>query len=250
MKSRFIDAFDVIVLDMGDTFMFDVDRFGEDEDYYATYCRVGGQRLRPEEVHARITDVFGRMLNAARDAARYDDFGDVRRFLEDPGGLPRLPAAEAELIVEVFALHEVGSVPESHAKALRQLRSTHRLGIVSNVWSPSHVFEAELDRAGIRDLFAVRVWSSDCLSIKPSPRLFGKALDAFAVEAARALYVGDNPKRDIAGAKAVGMGAAWIENDARPLTPEIPKPDLIVSDLTQLPIVTRGEKTAEQPDRT
>ncbi len=234
MNNRFIDRFDVILLDMGNTFMFDVDRFGEDEDYHSTYRDLGGRILTPEEVRAPITKVLDRMLIAARDPARVDDFGDVRRFLVESGAASELPPQELDLIVNVFSRHELGSIPKRHADALRQLRSSHPLGLVSNVWSPSPVFESALESAGIRYLFAVRVWSSDHLSIKPSARLFQIALDAFAVDPARVVYVGDNPKRDIAGAKAMGMAAVWIENKSRPLTPDIPEPDYIVSDLTQL----------------
>ncbi|MBI4768283.1 MAG: HAD family hydrolase [Deltaproteobacteria bacterium] len=234
MTARFIDHYDVILLDMGNTFMFDGDRFGEKEDYHATYRQLGGQELRPEELRFHITNVFERMLGAGRDPARQDDFGDVRRFLAETIS-SNLSSKEVELIVEVFARHEIGTVPETHADALRQLSRSHPLGIVSNVWSPSSIFEAELERAGLLNLFAVRVWSSDTLSIKPSPRLFQKALRSFAAPPERVVYVGDNPLRDIIGAKSLGMATVWIENKTRPLTPEIPRPDLIISDLTQLP---------------
>jgi HAD superfamily hydrolase (TIGR01509 family) len=234
MSNRFIDRFEVILLDMGYTFMFDVDRFGEDEDYYATYRELGGQILSPEEVRVPISEVLDRMLEAARDPARVDDFGDVRRFLRESGAAAQLPPLELDLLIKVFSRHELGSIPPEQAETLRQLGRTHPLGLVSNVWSPSPVFESALEKAGIRDLFKVRIWSSDHLSIKPSARLFQIALDAFPVDPARVVYVGDNPKRDIAGAKAMGMAAVWIKNKARPLTPDIPIPDLVISDLTQL----------------
>ena len=250
MRNRFIDEYQVLLLDMGNTFMFGGDRYGEAEDYHATYRELGGTVLSRNEVQTHIAEVFDRMLTAARDPSRVNDFGDVRRFLAESKRVVALPASEVNLLVDVFSQHEVGSIPQTHAEAIHQLRASHPIGIVSNVWSPSSVFESALDRVGIRDLFAVRVWSSDCLSIKPSPRLFQKALDAFRVDAARTLYVGDNPRRDIVGAKAMGMGVVWIENPTRPLTPEIPEPDLIISDLTQLAKATSNERTAEQPDRT
>ena len=234
MESRFIDKFEVILLDMGNTFMFGMDRFGENEDYHATYCQLGGQYLGPEEVHDVITNVFGQMLSAARDPLRYDDFGDVRRFLNELDGTAKLSESENELIVEVFSRHEVGKISETHVESLRRLSSTHQLGIVSNIWSPCKVFENELDRVSIKELFTICVWSSDSLSIKPSPHLFLKALDAFSIESARIVYVGDNPMRDIAGAKNLGMAAVWIANNLRPLTSEVPDPDRIISDLTEL----------------
>ena len=49
MHTRFIDQFDVVLLDMSHTFMFDVDRFSDTEDYAATYRQVGGNLLSDEE---------------------------------------------------------------------------------------------------------------------------------------------------------------------------------------------------------
>jgi FMN phosphatase YigB (HAD superfamily) len=235
MKDRFIDDFVVILLDMGNTFMFGGDRFEANSDYHGIYRELGGQSLSAEQLNRGISELVDRMVRAYRDAARYDDFGNVWRFLREDRALSRLPFDEQERIVEVFSRHEIGVVPETHKEALAQLRRTHLLGIVSNVWSPSGVFESSLEAGGIRDLFAVRVWSSDHVSIKPSPRLFQRALEFFGAKASRAVYVGDDPLRDVAGAKAVGMATVWIENKKRLLTPSISHPDLILSDLTELP---------------
>jgi FMN phosphatase YigB (HAD superfamily) len=242
MGRRFIDDYRAIVLDMGNTFMFGADRFGDGEDYHATYRQLGGAALGPDELRAAITDVLDRMIRAFSDPARYDDFGSIHRFLADAGVPDRHPPEEVDLIVEVFGRHELGTVSPAYADVLHQLRRTHPLGIVSDVWAPSRFFEAELTRAGVRDLFTVRAWSSDGLSVKPSPRLFRKALDALGVAPAGAVYVGDSLRRDVAGAKAVGMAAVWIENAARTLTADIPQPDLIIHDLAELP-------TAPRPDR-
>lgn len=47
---RFLDQFSVLLLDMNGTFMFGHDRFGPDQDYFATYQRVGGRSLDRESV--------------------------------------------------------------------------------------------------------------------------------------------------------------------------------------------------------
>jgi len=47
-------------------------------------------------------------------------------------------------------------------------------------------------------------------------------------------YVGDNPRRDVAGAKGVGMKAVWINSDNRELPVGIPQPDMTISDLGDL----------------
>ena len=243
MSGRFIDDFAVILLDVCNTFMFDADRFGDAEDYHTTYRQIGGRSLGAREIRTCINGILNRMNGASHDPERYDDFGDIRRFLG--AEIAELPHSERERIVEVFARHEVGRIPEIYAEAIRQLARSHLLGLLSNIWSPSYNFEVELDRVGLRDHFTVRIWSSDHGSIKPSSRLFQMAVDAFDIDPARVLYVGDSPQRDIAGAKAVGMAAAWIENEIRPLTAEVPSPDLIISDVTQLLHVCRQEKIAE-----
>ncbi len=55
MKHRFIDGFDILLLDMGLTFMFNSDRFSDSEDYGATYRQAGGYLLNGEEVHRIIS---------------------------------------------------------------------------------------------------------------------------------------------------------------------------------------------------
>lgn len=80
-------------------------------------------------------------------------------------------ADEIAILEKVFSEHEVGTVPQAYANALRQLHRTHRLGIVSDIWSHSEGFYQELARAGIRELLEVVVFSSDIGIIKPSPDL-------------------------------------------------------------------------------
>jgi len=60
-------------------------------------------------------------------------------------------------------------------------------------------------------------------------------MSLIGTDPARILFVGDHPEYDIAGATAVGMRTVWIENPAHPLTGDIPVPDLVIPDLTQLP---------------
>ena len=44
---------------------------------------------------------------------------------------------------------------------------------------------------------------------KPDPAIFHRALDRLRVDPARAVFVGDHPDVDVAGARAAGMFAIW-----------------------------------------
>jgi hypothetical protein len=63
MQTRFIDQFDIILLDMGYTFMFDVDRFSDTENYGTTYYRLGGTLLSSRQIQEIISTVFDTMLS-------------------------------------------------------------------------------------------------------------------------------------------------------------------------------------------
>ncbi len=229
---RLIDDFDVVLLDMGNTFMFDCDRFFDPAELYRTYCDLGGTRLDAVELATRIGDVLDVMYAQNRDPASYERFQLVRAHLDERHG--DLAASERHRVEAVVARHECGRVPIGHAEAVRSLHHSHPLGLISNIWSPKDLFEAELRRAGVLDVFDVRVWSSDHGCIKPAQALFRRAIDHFGMSPERMVYVGDNPRADVGGANAAGMASVWIENEERPLEPGGPQPRYIVSSLHAL----------------
>ncbi len=231
---RFIDNFKVILLDMGNTFMFECDRFGKNEGYFETYANLGGSNLKWNQIEEIIDNTFSSMLEASRNPDCVEHFASVAEFLRKATDGMNISSEDTKLLETVFALHEVGRIPKSSANALHKLRQTHPLGLVSNIWSKPEVFESELRRAGVLDLFEVFIWSSDYSVIKPSPRLFQLAIDYFSLPPNQMVYIGDHPIRDVAGAKSLGMSAVWIRNNEKPWTPDYPRPDLIVDDLSEV----------------
>ena len=248
MVPRFIDQFPILLLDMGNTFMFGCDRFGNGSDYFGTYRRTGGRRLDEQVVSSVIDGLFHLMKAEYCNPAQYGSFGTAGEYLRRLPVAKGLPPSELEILEGVFARHEVGEIPGSHVRVLNELSRTHTLGVVSNIWAHPKVFEAEFRRVGILPLFATLVWSSEHGCIKPSPRIFLEALNRLEADPAEVLYVGDNPNRDIAGAKGVGMRAAYIENAERPLPAAGPKPDLIIRSLGGLLDAPATHKRMSQPD--
>lgn len=237
-KLRFIDRYKVILLDMQGTFMFGGDRFSEGEDYASTYRALGGRRLAGAQVCAVVGEVFKLIDADYRDPARQEDFPAVREYVDGVLREFGLPRAEAGVIEEVFAAHEAGRVPETHARALRRLRETHRLGVVSDFWCPGTLCLAEFRRAGVAELFEAVVFSSDHGVNKPSPLIFRKAVERLGVSEAEVLFVGDNLARDVGGAKATGMAAVWIDEGGgraglEAVAPSS-RPDLVIRDLADL----------------
>ena len=234
MHTRFINPFDIILLDVSHTFMFDVDRFSDTEDYGATYRQIGGNLLNNEKIHRTIAALFDNMLADYEDPNCYDSFPSVFSYLKALPESKDLPGDEIRLLVQVFAMHEVGTIPATHAEALHRLHETHRLGVVSNIWSSSDLYLGEFKRVGIRNLFDVIIFSSDHSCIKPSPHIFAKAIEALGVDCSKIVFVGDSLKHDIAGAKAAGLSSVWINTGINRINHSTPVPEFIIKDLQDL----------------
>ncbi|MFA6530408.1 MAG: TIGR02253 family HAD-type hydrolase [Candidatus Micrarchaeia archaeon] len=87
---------------------------------------------------------------------------------------------------------------------LKELRKRGlKLGIVSD--APRNKAWQRLILAGLENEFDFVITHSDTQEFKPHPSPFTLALKTLGVLPDAVLFVGDNPSRDIKGAKAVGM---------------------------------------------
>jgi putative hydrolase of the HAD superfamily len=206
-RRRFLDQFQVILLDMNGTFMFGGDRFGEFEDFFSTYRALGGDRLDRASVHRAIQSCYAGMMRDYRDPSMIDDFPSLAEGLRRYANVKE---ADVPLLEAVFARHEVGRIPREYAACLERLSRSHQLGLAANIWARKGPWLAEFERAGVADLWHTAVFSSDGRSVKPSPQLFREAMGAFDVPLSQVVCVGDSLRCDIAGAKSFGLGTVWI----------------------------------------
>ena len=91
---------------------------------------------------------------------------------------------------------------------LQALRTAgKRLGVITN---GQNEWQAQkLEALDLGDRFDVVLISEAEGLRKPDPRIFARALDRMGVEPSEAMFVGDHPDVDIAGARAAGLAAAW-----------------------------------------
>ncbi len=133
---------------------------------------------------------------------------------------------------------------QRNRKLLARLRDRYRLGIVSN-------FYGNLDRVcedlGIRDLFLCIVDSSCVGVVKPDPGIFQAALDQMGLRPDESVFVGDNPGRDMEGAKGIGMPHIWlVGEDGKRRTPCCPGDPIIPTLEGLAPLLLHGEAENQQ----
>lgn len=115
-------------------------------------------------------------------------------------------------LVDAFLRHRPTVLPlrPGTRRRLARLRSHVPIGLVTDGYPPLQ--RAKLDALGLGRAFDVVVLSDDLgrQFRKPHPAPFAAALDRLGVAAEDAVYVGDRPDKDVAGAQAVGMRAVRV----------------------------------------
>ena len=162
---------------------------------------------------------------------------DTVDYLLQRLGLDRVDGLRARL---VEAFRRVGEdapleVAPGAAECLAELRAAPlRLGVVCDVGlTSSDTLRHRLDGFGLLEFFDAFAFSDETGWFKPAPQAYRPVLDAFGVAPEQAAHVGDNPRTDVAGAKALGMRAVRYAG----FTDKIdgPEADVIVRDLRSLP---------------
>jgi putative hydrolase of the HAD superfamily len=159
---------------------FDPAFYGATDTLEGTIPRDSGLRDTVE----RVSD--GLALRLGREPALLRRIGG--RFIDD-------------------AMRQLGS----NAALLSRLSGRYRIGIVSNFYGN---LQAVLDETGLSPSIGVAVDSTILGCKKPDPRIFQAALDALEASPAEAVFIGDSLRRDMAGARAMGMRHVWLRPES------------------------------------
>lgn len=112
----------------------------------------------------------------------------------------------------------------------------YRLGLVSDTsLTPGRVLERFLQKDGLLDCFSALTYSDVTGYTKPDPRMFEGTLTALDASATEAIHVGDTPRTDIAGAKALGMVTIRCAGAVDHLDP--PAADHVIRDHREIPAI-------------
>ena len=147
-------------------------------------------------------------------------------------------ALQMEAAVHLSRAHmarivDVTVFPPAHAALLASLRSRHRLGLVSNFDDTGAAYDILLRHGIARYLDTVIV--SEALGLrKPHPALVRAGVRGLGLEPREVVMVGDTWAEDIAGARAAGVDAVWIDAHGRGVPDGQPAPRHILRTLPEL----------------
>ena len=141
MHTRFIDRFDVILLDVSHTFMFDVDRFSDIEDYGVTYRQIGGNLLSNEEIRRIISALFDNMLADYENPNCYDSFPPVSSYL-------RTCFKKKKTTQELMFTLIIGAVNPDPMKGLNMTPTTYPTDLTNAQWDKPVTLSAKAFTGG------------------------------------------------------------------------------------------------------
>jgi putative hydrolase of the HAD superfamily len=127
--------------------------------------------------------------------------------------------------------------PDAKHVVIELTRRGYRLGILSNTITEREIPQW-LEEDGLSQYFPTVVLSSIFGHRKPGPEIYWEAARRAGVEPAQAVYVADNPSRDVPGSRRAGFGMIIIMGEPadlakKDLTGEN-EPDLVIHTLSEL----------------
>jgi putative hydrolase of the HAD superfamily len=245
-----VRRFRAVLFDLGETLL---DTSGINPDFAEwdrrcfgaayDYLRELGQPLPPRESFLQMTS--GRLNQRWEEARRSGLAVHIGHLLDETLAELGIHLSSAEA-AECLRRHYqwCDDTAQLYPEALSALDSLHmqglKLGLISNTIWPAGCHDPTLERLGLRDRFAVRLYSADFGHQKPHPAIFRYALEQLGVQPSEAAFVGDRLIFDVAGAQGVGMKGILrvlpyrVEEDAGI------QPDARIRSLEELPgVLTR-----------
>ena len=197
------DPVEVVFFDVAGTLVKTVTPVGE---VYARVAEQHGIELDPKDAEARFRQAFQEL---GRPNYSLPDGEKVwwRELVETVFGAAVTDVCFEELFNFYAKPQAWEAFPEVFA-VLEALQKKVRLGVISN-------FDARvlpvLDGLELAPFFEEVVYSGEVGSAKPEARIFEVACERMKVAPERCVLVGDDPERDLAGAKAAGMRCVLVD---------------------------------------
>ncbi|MFQ5451565.1 MAG: HAD family hydrolase [Nitrospinaceae bacterium] len=226
-QNLFVPNFQAIFFDYGGT--LDADGIPWKEHHQSIYESLGirlAQKKFDQAFYAADDSLTDEGLNGFSLKETLHE--QVRRVFQ---GLGIGGISFREKVVDIFIQDTVHKVEENKG-VLEQLKTRYRMGIISNFYGNLETICEEL---GLSPFLDVIVDSRRVGVTKPHAGIFNHALKAVGCSPARSLMVGDSARRDMLGARAIGMPHVLLMDPGNPGAPQTCCPgDRVIGKLADL----------------
>jgi 2-haloacid dehalogenase len=230
MDIRYLSA---ILFDADNT-LFDFDRAQREALLEAVGMSIADQGA--EDILHKFKTINEKAWRELEEGALGKESIKVERFRRLKAASEIGPSAEEAADKFLEALSLKAYLLPGALETVKELKEKGiKLGLATNGFS--RVQRKRLSLSPISQYFDGVFISEEMSSHKPDPGFFDLCLDGLCVPLAECVMVGDSPSSDIAGAKAIGMFAVWINREGRPYPGALAQPDIEIPMVGELPRV-------------
>ncbi len=182
-----------IAFDMDDTLYDEV-------DYYKSGFAVIADKIA-KDFQLNVQSVFEKIWELFSSGTRKDTFNAAAEKL----GI-KFDEQYIKLLVSVFRNHKPNIVlPKDSRQILTDLKIRYKLGLITDGWLPGQEYKVE--SLGIESFFDSIIYTEKLGREfwKPSPKGFEKLLADLEIDAAEAVYIGDNIEKDFIAPNQMGF---------------------------------------------
>ena len=193
---------------MNSTFMFGEDNFKENEDFSIYYKEIGG-KLSSSEINIIIRSIYDYLSERYPKEEYRENFPTLEESIETLFK-NKFSTEEQTNIINTFAFHERGFIPQEYIDALFELNEYFILSVVIDIWAPKDMWIDTFKKHNINQFFKASSFSSDCKMVKPSPKPFINVVKQLGVQKKECLVIGDSIRRDLGGAINAGIDCVLV----------------------------------------
>ncbi|MGB9807926.1 MAG: HAD family hydrolase [Thermosulfidibacteraceae bacterium] len=197
-------------------------------DFISKFLGYYGMNMSPEEIRVRLDLEIDRAKKLSKEVYPEIDLLDVfEKALFKEKVVARSFVEAIVKIHRIISIDWIRLFPDT-LEVLRELKKRgFKMGILSDAQG---VFTySEIRMLGLDVFFDYILFSTEFGFKKPDPRLFRMVATILDTPPEDTLYVGDSVKRDLVGAKAIGMKMALVRSSLPsdfPVKPDLMSPDL------------------------
>jgi 2-haloacid dehalogenase len=172
---------------------------------------------------------FWEQRNIAHYSKPYASYKEICRVsLQEAFQRFSIRGGDSQLINQYFSgFKDIELYPDVEA-TLNALKAKYRIAVVSNI--DDDLFQA----TPLAIDFDLVCTAQRARGYKPDGTLFRYLLTHAGVPTREILHSGQSQFTDLVGAKPLGLTVAWINRRQLSLSPDVPRPDYILSDLASL----------------
>ena len=193
-------------------------------------CKESIKAMIKAGLNADKKEAYDELMKLYKPSS-YEDPHIFQHYLTRPTGVINQKILSAGIVAYRKIVNELLTPYEGVIETLTKLKKRGlKIGVVTD--APRLKAWIRLTTAGLSDYFDTVITLGESKKKKPSVTPFKKAINDLGLKPDEILFVGDNPERDIKGAKKSGMKTAYAKYGSFIIGDE--KPDYVLKKIKDL----------------